>query len=73
MFCQELNPPNFLTKPPKLVNIKSLESIFGRAKTLLFLFTSVHEAVTSLFAFLSVVHSLKCNWCKANGTGFFDQ
>lgn len=73
MFCQELNPPNLLTKPPKTVNIKSLVSVFSRAKTLLFLFTSVHEAVTSLFAFLSVVRSMKFNWCKANGTGFFDQ
>lgn len=71
MFCQELNPSNPLTKPPKLVNIKSLESKFGRAKTLLFLFASVHRAVTSLFAFLSVVRSLKFNGYKASATGFF--
>lgn len=58
-------------KPPKLVNISPLESIFGRAQTLLFVFTSVHKAVTSLFAFLFVMCSLKSNCYKTNGRGIF--
>lgn len=72
MFCQELNPSNPLMKPPKLVNIKSSRKHIWQGASFVF-FTSVHKAVTCLFAFLFVMHSLKSNCYNANGRGILLQ